>query len=46
VPRRVTVSVGVATTGGSGAVDAEDLLQRADGLMYASKKGGRNRVTV
>jgi diguanylate cyclase (GGDEF)-like protein/PAS domain S-box-containing protein len=41
---RVTVSVGAAM-----AVPAEspdDLVDRADGLMYTSKRGGRNRVTT
>jgi len=41
---RVTVSVGammaVATE------SADDLVDRADGLMYTSKRGGRNRVTT
>ena len=41
---RVTVSVGATM-----AVPAEspdDLVDRADGLMYTSKRGGRNRVTT
>ncbi len=41
---RVTLSAGVASL-----VDGDDedaLLRRADGLLYAAKRGGRNRVCV
>jgi diguanylate cyclase (GGDEF)-like protein len=41
---RVTVSVGATM-----AIDTEtpdDLVDRADGFMYASKRGGRNRATT
>jgi two-component system, cell cycle response regulator len=45
-PHRVTVSVGVSTTEGRDLCTPDDLLRRADELMYTSKQGGRNRVTV
>jgi diguanylate cyclase (GGDEF)-like protein len=38
----ITVSVGVAGLEGG---DASDLLRRADVALYASKNGGRNRLT-
>ena len=41
---RVTVSVGA--TMAVPAESADDLVDRADGLMYTSKRGGRNRVTT
>ncbi|HYO08300.1 MAG TPA: GGDEF domain-containing protein, partial [Tepidisphaeraceae bacterium] len=45
-PRRaVTISIGVASLG-PGATTAETLIARADAALYASKRGGRNRVTV
>ena len=40
----VTVSVGYATVHGED--DAEALLARADAALYASKRDGRNRVSV
>lgn len=43
---RVTVSVGVSTTEGRGQCTVDDLIRRADELMYTSKQAGRNRVTV
>jgi diguanylate cyclase (GGDEF)-like protein len=42
----VTTSIGVAATEEAMETSAEDLLRTADEAMYASKKGGRNRVTV
>lgn len=40
----ITVSLGVATY--RSGESAHDFLGRADNALYASKKGGRNRVTV
>jgi PleD family two-component response regulator len=39
----VTISVGGATLDEAGAAA---LLARADAALYASKQGGRNRVTM
>jgi diguanylate cyclase (GGDEF)-like protein/PAS domain S-box-containing protein len=41
---RVTVSIGATLARASET--AEELVERADRFMYASKKGGRNRVTT
>jgi hypothetical protein len=41
---RVTVSIG-ATMAAPGETP-DDLVDRADRFMYASKRGGRNRVTT
>jgi len=41
---RVTVSVGATMAVPTESHD--DLVDRADGLMYTSKRGGRNRVTT
>jgi diguanylate cyclase (GGDEF)-like protein len=41
----VTLSAGVATFPGD-AMDAESLLARADEALYASKRAGRDRLTV
>ena len=42
---RVTISVGAALAG-DGYDSPSSLLARADALMYQSKEGGRNRVSV
>ncbi len=44
-PVRVTVSVGVASYPGA-ASDEATLIERADAALYASKRRGRNRVTI
>ncbi len=41
----LTVSFGVASLGGE-ALSLDELILRADTALYASKKAGRNRVTV
>jgi two-component system, cell cycle response regulator len=42
---KVTVSAGIATSTGEGS-DSEGLMAAADGALYASKRAGRDRVTV
>ncbi len=42
----VTISVGGVTYYGSDARDPEELLAKVDEALYASKKSGRNRVTM
>lgn len=41
---RITMSVGVAEYGGDKTV--EDLIERADGALYAAKHNGRNQVST
>jgi diguanylate cyclase (GGDEF)-like protein len=43
VPWQVTVSIGVASAAGD--ADLDKLVDRADEYLYASKRGGRNRVS-
>jgi two-component system cell cycle response regulator len=43
--RRITASFGVAGAVGMPSVAAEAWVEQADKCVYASKKGGRNRVT-
>lgn len=43
----VTISIGVVTyVPGNGHCDRQQLVEQADRAMYASKEGGRNRVTA
>lgn len=44
----VTISIGgvLAAEAPTGGIDREAIIRRADELMYMSKKGGRNRVTI
>lgn len=42
----VTVSVGVATTGGDDGWSGRDLFRAADRALYAAKRAGRNQVIV
>jgi diguanylate cyclase (GGDEF)-like protein len=41
---RVTVSIGVAESGPLGGV--RDVIERADGALYAAKRAGKNRVSI
>jgi diguanylate cyclase (GGDEF)-like protein/PAS domain S-box-containing protein len=43
---QVRVSVSVGATMAVPTESSDDLVDRADGLMYTSKRGGRNRVTT
>lgn len=43
VPWRITVSIGIASVRADDNLDS--LVDRADRFLYASKQGGRNRVT-
>ena len=43
VPWQVTISIGVASA--AGGDDLDGLIDRADEYLYASKRGGRNRVS-
>ncbi len=45
-PLRVTISVGVAGADVIGEQVVGDLLEEADDLLYAAKRGGRDRVIV
>jgi diguanylate cyclase (GGDEF)-like protein len=42
----ITVSLGVAVSGGQNSLDAESLLQMADEALYRAKQMGRNRVEL
>lgn len=42
----VTVSLGVAATGGQDTRSAEELIKRADQALYQAKNAGRDRVVV
>ena len=44
--RRVTASFGIASLPEDVAPTAEDLIQAADGALYAAKRAGKNRVSV
>lgn len=41
----ITVSLGIATFPDAQVKNAEDLIRVADEALYASKRGGRNRVS-
>ncbi len=44
--QRIGVSVSIGATRCTGGDSIESLLERADALMYESKKNGKNRVTL
>ena len=41
---RLTVSLGVATYDGNGAIESEALIALADQALYTAKQGGRDQV--
>jgi diguanylate cyclase (GGDEF)-like protein len=45
-PFRVTVSIGIASLPEGGYANTEQVLRAADRALYASKDGGRDRVSV
>lgn len=44
--KMVTLSIGVVVYDGSDETNLEDIFERADKAMYASKSGGKNRATI
>lgn len=46
VLKRVTVSIGLATMRPSGAIHQQDLMKRADDLLYRAKNNGRNKIAT
>lgn len=45
-PLTVTVSIGVATTGGQEDMTVAQLIDQADRKLYEAKRGGRNQIAV
>jgi diguanylate cyclase (GGDEF)-like protein len=43
---KLTISIGVATTGGEEGLTPTELLRRADERLYQAKRDGRNRVAA
>jgi GGDEF domain-containing protein len=41
-----TISVGVAVRGRDDTLTSDELIERADKALYASKRAGRDRVTI
>ncbi len=44
--KSVTLSIGIVVYDGSDGTSLEEVFDRADKAMYASKSGGKNRVTI
>ena len=45
-PLKITVSIGISSTGLQGVESTEELIRFADEALYRSKKEGRDRITV
>ena len=45
-PIKITVSIGLATTGGQEIKTSRDFMELADQALYQAKEAGRNRVVV
>jgi two-component system, cell cycle response regulator len=46
VPKRITVSIGIASLPGSGIDSPEKLIAASDAALYKAKANGRNRIEI